>query len=243
MKEPLKLGIIPARYGSSRFPGKPLAVINGKPMIQRVYEQCQKSNLDRVVVATDHELIRAEVEKFGGEVVMTSENCRSGTERCREALKQLDIETGYVVNVQGDEPFINPEQISAVLGLLQKEQVSIATLRSPAQSKEEVKDPNRVKVVSNQEGKALYFSRSPIPYIRDHKGHPELPHFMHIGIYGFKTATLLALEGLEEKYLERAESLEQLGWMEHGYDIYTAITHERNISIDTPEDLAKIEKS
>lgn len=241
-----KLGIIPARYGSTRFPGKPLAKIGGVPMIERVYKQAQKSELDRVLVATDDERIADCVRNFGGDVVMTDPHLASGTDRCRAALANLDLEPNFVVNVQGDEPFINPKMINKVLRILYGHEVNIATLISPARSPEEIENPNRVKVVVNRSGKALYFSRLPIPYAKDvdiTKKKIYSSYYIHLGLYGFKYQTLMDLDELEVSKLERFEGLEQLRWMEDGYSIYTIATKERAEAVDTPGDLKIIEKN
>lgn len=240
-----RIGIIPARYGSTRFPGKPLALIGGVSMIERVYQQASKANLDLVVVATDDERIVKAVEQFGGKAIMTSPEIGTGTERCRAALKTLGISKGVVVNIQGDEPFIEPEQIDQVLQLLEKPEVYIATLVSPALSAKEVDDPNRVKVVLDKQDRGLYFSRLPIPYHREsgQKAAMDPSQFhIHLGIYGFKTQTFLELESLAPSTLELAENLEQLRWRENGYHIYTAITESRADAVDTPEDLEALQK-
>lgn len=236
-----KLGIIPARYASTRFPGKPLALIGGVPMIERVYRQAMKSDLDRVLVATDDERIATCVRDFGGEAVMTDPLLSSGTDRCREALNSSKINTNLVVNIQGDEPMIDPNQINLVLDLLMNPTVKIATLISQATSQEEVSNQNRVKVTIDKNGKALYFSRLPIPFAKN--GEQKLENYhVHLGIYGFQAATLQALCNLENSALELSESLEQLRWLENGYSIYTAKTIDRADSVDTPEDLEIIEK-
>ncbi|MEM9050560.1 MAG: 3-deoxy-manno-octulosonate cytidylyltransferase [Bacteroidota bacterium] len=236
------VGIIPSRYGSTRFPGKPLALIGGKPMIQRVYEQCLKSNLSKVVVATDDQRIAQCVESFGGDFVMTSSEIQNGTERCRAALSNLKENFDLVVNVQGDEPFIDPEQINSVIDLLINTDGEIATLISPALNWEEVENPNRVKAVKTIDGKALYFSRSAIPHLRNEKADTPKDHFIHLGIYGFTSEALRKTEHLTESNLEKAESLEQLRWLENGMSIYTAVTDQRADSVDTKEDLLVIEK-
>lgn len=240
-----KLGIIPARYASTRFPGKPLAKIDGIPMIERVYRQAEKSKLDRIIVATDDKRIEKCVKDFGGNVVMTSPELATGTDRCRAALEVADIEAEYVINIQGDEPFVDPKQINVLLKLLHGHPVKIATLVSPAESMEEVQNPNRVKVTTDRQGKALYFSRLPIPYANDPKQIPanvgEL-YTIHLGIYGYQGDTLIELGELTPSGLELSENLEQLRWLENGYDIYTATTDERSDAVDTPEDLKSIEK-
>lgn len=240
-----KLGIIPARYGSMRFPGKPLAKIAGVSMIERVYRQAGKSRLDKVLVATDDERIEKCVKNFGGEVVLTSPELTSGTDRCREALLASGIKAEVVVNIQGDEPLIDPGQINMLLKLLRGHPVNIATLISPAINIEEVKNTNRVKAITDRQGRALYFSRLPIPFSKNENlstQEIENLYMIHLGIYGFKTSTLHELGELSPGKLEVNESLEQLRWLEYGYAIYTATTSERNHSVDTPEDLKFIEK-
>lgn len=236
------VGMIPARYGSTRFPGKPLALIGGKPMIQRVYEQCLKSKLNFVLVATDDEQIFDAVNSFGGNAVMTSSDLQSGTDRCREALKSLQDSFDLVVNIQGDEPFINPEQINQVISLLKNTEAEIATLISPALSTEEIENSNRVKAVVAKDGKALYFSRCAIPFPRNKRGLKPEDYFIHLGIYGFTADVLQKTERLEVSSLEQTEGLEQLRWLQNGIDIYTGMTKERADSVDTPEDLRAIEK-
>lgn len=235
------LGIIPARFGSTRFPGKPLAKIGGIAMIERVYKQAKKSNLDKVLVATDDERILQCVEQFGGHAIMTDSHLPTGTARCIEALKMSGLHPENIVNIQGDEPFIDPVQINHVLKLLSQPEVDIATMVSPALTFDEVDNSNRVKVVLGKDGKALYFSRLPIPYAPDDRKKLS-DYFIHLGIYGFKKKVLLDLEKLSTSYLEKAESLEQLTWLENGYAIYTASTLERSDSVDTPEDLENLEK-
>ncbi|MCA1762016.1 MAG: 3-deoxy-manno-octulosonate cytidylyltransferase [Flavobacteriales bacterium] len=195
----MKLGIIPARYGSTRFPGKPLIKLGDKTMIQRVYEQSKKSNLDEVIVATDDDRILSEVESFGGRAYLTSPEIPSGTDRCVAALDASGIDASVVVNIQGDEPFIDPAQINAILGLLESDQVEIATLVSPARTQKEVSNPNRVKAVLAASGKALYFSRLPIPYVKDNDSAVSDNYFIHLGIYGYKT---LALRFLPARILD-----------------------------------------
>jgi len=238
----IKVGIIPARFKSTRFPGKPLADIGGKPMIRRVYEQCLKSELDFIAVATDHDDILNEVMSFGGNAVMTPEDIPSGTDRCRYALDFLPIDSGMVINIQGDEPFIRPEQINSVIAILKNQNAEIATLVSPALNMDEVENPNRVKVVTAKDGRALYFSRSVIPFPRNAEGLKAEDYLIHLGIYGFKEEALRRTGQLEMGDLEVTEGLEQLRWLESGMSIYTGITKERAESVDTPEDLLSIEK-
>jgi len=236
------VGIIPARYGSTRFPGKPLALIGGKPMIQRVYEQCLKANLDFLVVATENAEIFDVVNSFGGNAVMTSSELKSGTDRCRAALKSMRESFDLAINIQGDEPFIDPEQINQVIDILKDSKAEIATLVSPAESFEEIENPNRVKVVVAKKGKALYFSRYGIPYPRNKEGLKPHDYLIHLGIYGFKVDALLKTKDFGLSQLEKTEGLEQLCWLENGMKIHTGITKERADSIDTPEDLRAIEK-
>lgn len=236
------LGIIPARYASTRFPGKPLVMIDGKPMIQRVYEQALKSDLDAIVVATDDVRIADAVRCFGGNVVMTSENHPSGTDRCAEALANFEGDWKAVVNIQGDEPYIQPSQINAIASLL-KNGAPIATLVKKIDSAEELNNINSPKVVLSTKGDALYFSRQPIPFQKGIDISEWLNHgiyYKHIGIYGYQSAILPELTQLKQSKLEVAESLEQLRWLENGYTIKTAETAENTVAIDTPEDLSRL---
>ena len=239
------VGIIPARYASTRFPGKPLAVIKGKTMIQRVCEQVWKSKLDAVVVATDDVRIADEVMGFGGQYVMTDPNHRSGTDRCREALDLLGNQYDAVVNIQGDEPFIDPQQINLLVDLISREDTQLASLAKRIEDEDDLFSPNAVKVVMDKEGKALYFSRNPIPFIRNVERTEWLKKgvfYQHIGIYAYKAETLRQVASLQPTALEMAESLEQLRWLENGLSIRMAVTESVNVSIDTPEDLVKAEQ-
>ena len=238
------VGIIPARYASTRFPGKPLAVIKGKTMIRRVCEQAWKSKLDAVVVATDDVRIADEVMGFGGQYVMTDPNHRSGTDRCREALDLLENQYDAVVNIQGDEPFIDPQQINLLVDLISREDTPLASLAKRIEDEEDLFSPNAVKVVMDKEGKALYFSRNPIPFMRNMERTDWLKNgvfYQHIGIYAYKAEALRQVAKLQPTALEVAESLEQLRWIENGLSIRMAVTESVNVSIDTPEDLAKAE--
>ena len=239
-------GIIPARYGSSRFPGKPLAMIGTKTMIQRTCEQVLKSSLDAVVVATDDTRIFEEVLGFGGRVVMTSPNHRSGTDRCREALDIIGEHFDAVVNIQGDEPFIDPLQIDQVTQLIRQPEVHLATLARKINDPARIADPNTVKVVFGNDGKALYFSRHAIPFVRGAEPSQWMLHsdyYQHIGIYAYQSDTLRAIAKLPSGRLEQAESLEQLRWLENGLDIMVAVTDiAASYSIDTPDDLQRIPK-
>ncbi|MCX6272490.1 MAG: 3-deoxy-manno-octulosonate cytidylyltransferase [Bacteroidetes bacterium] len=242
-------GIIPARYGSTRFPGKPLAMIGGKSMIQRVYEQAGKaSSLTKVAVATDDARIEDHVQQFGGNVVMTSEHHLSGTERCAEAYLKMSGEgrnpaEDIIVNIQGDEPFIDPALIDQVTACFPEKKTCIATLAKPVSSPEELFNPNVVKLIFNQQGNAIYFSRSPLPFIRNREEKNWLssfPYLKHIGIYAYRADTLLQLVKLPPSGLESAESLEQLRWIEYGLSIKVAITDRESIAVDSPEDLLKL---
>ena len=234
------LGLIPARYASTRFPAKPLADIAGKSMIQRVYGQAQKSKtLNKVVVATDHAEIFKHVEQFGGAVCMTKESHVSGTDRCYEAMTQQEEQYDYVINIQGDEPFIRPEQID-LLGELLNGVTEIATLIKLIENADQLFNPNVVKAVVNKYGEALYFSRSTIPHIRntpDSDWMIKHRFFKHIGMYAYRSDILEQLTKLPVSSLESAESLEQLRWLENGFNISTAETSIETIGIDTPADL------
>jgi len=241
------LGIIPARYASTRFPGKPLADIAGRPMIQRVYEQVA-GLLDDIAVATDDDRIFQAVQDFGGKVVMTSLNHRSGTDRCYEALTKIGGNFDVVINIQGDEPFIKPSQIELLRACFEDEKTQIATLVKPFPADvdfEVLFNPNTPKVILNANREAIYFSRSVIPYIRG-KHHTEwlnsFVFYKHIGIYAYKSNVLGEITALPQSTLELAESLEQLRWIENGYTIKAGITDEETIGIDTPEDLKKAAK-
>ena len=230
------IGIIPARYASTRLPGKPLLDIEGKTLIQRVYEQCKKSELlADVVVATDDQRIVQEVNSFGGRVFMTSAEHPSGTDRCAEVMDLLDEEVDAVVNIQGDEPFIRPEQIDQICQLLMDPDVNLATLVKRFPHGADVTDHNTVKVVMNAEQNALYFSRSVIPFNRN--GDSDSPYYQHIGIYGYRSETLRKIVRLDQGDLEMIESLEQLRWLENGYSIRVCETEFQSVGVDTQEDL------
>lgn len=234
------LGIIPARYASTRFPGKPLVDIGGKSMIQRVYEQVKKSKLiTDVIVATDNQQIFDHVTQFRGRVRMTKENHVSGTDRCYEALTLQKAQFDYVVNIQGDEPFIQPEQIDLLARLLDGT-TEIATLVKKIEDPEQLFNPNVVKAVVALNGEALYFSRSTVPHIRNTPEKDWLnkqSFYKHIGMYAYRTDVLKKLTSLPVSQLEKAESLEQLRWLENGFRIKVAETKTETIGIDTPEDL------
>ena len=239
------VGIIPARYASTRFPGKPLALIKGKPMIQRVYEQALKAKLDAVVVATDDARIADAVMDFGGQYVMTSPNHRSGTDRCREALDLLENQYDAVINIQGDEPFIDPGQIGMMHDLIGRDDTVLASLAKRVEDEDELFSPNTVKVVMDKESNALYFSRNPIPFMRNTDRNDWLSKgvfYKHIGIYAYKAETLRQISEMRPSTLELAESLEQLRWLENGLRIRMGITQEENVSIDEPSDIDKAER-
>lgn len=239
------LGIIPARYASTRFPGKPLIDIQGKTMIQRVYEQASKSRrLDKVIVATDDQRIYDHVRSFGGEVVMTKEDHPSGTDRCWEALQQAGGNYEYVINIQGDEPFIDPSQIDTLANVLQGG-TELATLIIPVTDHEFLFDMGEVKVTLNKDMEALYFSRMVIPYIKgfDQKEwHLHHKYFRHVGMYAYRADVLEQITKLEVSSLEKAESLEQLRWLENGFKIKCAVTDFDSHCVDTSEDVERILK-
>jgi len=236
------IGIIPARYGSSRFPGKPLADIKGKSMIQRVYEQSIKSkSLSQVLVATDHQEIYDHVKNFGGDVMMTDTHHQNGTERCNEAAQKIGLdEEDIVINIQGDEPFIQPEQIDLVAACFDEHTTQIATLIKKIVSVEELLKENVPKVIINKNKEAIYFSRAPIPFLSNKETSQWLNHhtyYKHIGIYGYRVKTLHLIAKLPASPLEQAESLEQLRWIENGYRINVAVTSMKSHAIDMPEDI------
>ena len=240
------VGIIPARYGSARFAGKPLADIGGKPMIQRVYERAQEA-FAHCFVATDDPRIAAAAARFGGRCVMTSPLHQSGTDRCAEAIfiieKELGRQFDAAVNIQGDEPFIAIEQLEQIKRLFDAPDVQIATLAKPFAADEDIFSPNVPKVVMDNHNFALLFSRSPIPCVRG--AAPEEwagrhQYFRHIGLYAYRADVLQAVSRLPPSALEAAESLEQLRWLQNGYKIKVGITNAENYAVDTPEDLERI---
>ena len=236
------LAIIPARFASTRFPGKPLADIAGKSMIRRVYEQAKKSSLlTDVIVATDYKAIYEHVIAFGGAACMTSADHPSGTDRCYEALTKQPQSFDYVINVQGDEPFIAPEQIDLLASLLDGK-VELATLIKAIEDEEQLFNPNVARVVVNKENEAIYFTRSTIPYLRNVPQKEWLAKhtfFKHIGMYAYRADVLKKITGLEISSLEKAESLEQLRWIENGFKIKVVVSKMETISIDAPEDIDK----
>lgn len=239
--------IIPARYASTRFPAKPLALLGGKPVIQRVYEQVSGVVSD-VVVATDDERIYEAVETFGGRVVMTSANHKSGTDRCWEAYQKQGEEFDVVINVQGDEPFIAHSQLRAIMACFEEDATDIATLVKPFSEEDglaALENPNSPKVVLDKQSRAIYFSRSVIPYLRGVEREQWLKthtYYKHIGMYAFRANVLREVTSLEQSQLELAESLEQLRWLENGYKIGVGISDVETVGIDTPEDLQRAEE-
>jgi 3-deoxy-manno-octulosonate cytidylyltransferase (CMP-KDO synthetase) len=240
------IGIIPARYASSRFPGKPLVDIGGKTMIQRVYEQACKA-CQSVYVATDDERIYQHVHSFEGNVVMTAADHKSGTDRCAEAIRNIEQSTGktfdVVINVQGDEPFLEKEHLNLIMSCFQNPKAQIATLVREFQNNEDIFNPNFPKVVLNRHKEAIYFSRSPIPYLRNIDRENWLTNhifYKHIGLYAYTKDILQKITKLPQSTLELAESLEQNRWIENGYSIHVEITNLESVSIDTKEDLKRI---
>jgi 3-deoxy-manno-octulosonate cytidylyltransferase (CMP-KDO synthetase) len=234
--------VIPARYGSSRLPGKPLVSLAGQPMIQRVYERAKSAQrADRVIVATDDERIVKAVQGFGGEARMTRPDHRTGTERVAEVAAH---ETGDIfVNVQGDEPLLDPAAVDAAVGaLLEEPQAAIATVATPIKTPGEIMDPNVCKVVLDFDENALYFSRAPIPWVRDTAGKVQARHLKHLGLYVFRRDALLEYPTLPQGELERIEQLEQLRWLENGWKIRVAEVEHDAVSVDVPEDVARVEK-
>ena len=236
------LGVIPARYSSSRFPGKPLIDLKGKSMIQRVYEGAKKSSkIDKVIVATDDQRIVDEVNRFGGEVILTSVNHTTGTDRCGEVAKKYP-DFDVVINIQGDEPLVDYRQLDSLIQAFENEYVTIATLGIKDVSLDDIQNSNRIKIVVNHENKALYFSRSAVPNFANAKGKPlEIyPFLRHIGLYAFRTKTLFEIIDLEPTKLETIESLEQLRWLYYGYSIQIVFTEIETPNIDVPEDVNKV---
>ncbi len=242
------IGIIPSRYASTRFPGKPLVDIKGKSMIQRVYEQTVKSKiLSKSVVATDDERIYDHVKGFGGEVLMTDISHTNGTSRCNQVIELLENKGenyDVVINIQGDEPYINPEQIDSIVRLFENDKVQIGTLAKEIKSADELFNPNVVKVVLGNDNNALYFSRQSIPMLRgvdDSNWLEEFIFFKHVGIYGYRTNILREIVNMPVSKLEQAEKLEQLRWLENGIPVSVDITDYESVAIDTPDDLLKLE--
>jgi 3-deoxy-manno-octulosonate cytidylyltransferase (CMP-KDO synthetase) len=234
--------VIPARYASTRLPGKPLVSLAGKPLIQRVYERAKlATRVDRVLVATDDERIVKAVKRFGGEARMTRSDHRTGTERVAEVAAH---EPGDVfVNVQGDEPLLDPAAVdTAVTSLLEEPVAAISTVATPITAPADIMDPNVVKTVLDFDGNALYFSRAPVPWVRDTAGKIQVRHLKHLGLYVFQRDALLEYPTLPQGELERIEQLEQLRWLENGWKIRVAEVEHDAVSVDVPEDVARVEK-
>lgn len=238
------IGIIPARYASTRFPGKPLAMLGGRAVIQRVYEQVA-AVLEEAYVATDDERIFKAVEEFGGRVVMTRQDHKSGTDRIEEAAEKIGTQADVIINIQGDEPFIQKSQIETLKSLFENSETQIGTLGKKFESIEAATNPNSPKIVTDKNGFALYFSRSIIPYIRGKEQAEWLQHFpflKHLGLYAYRRDVLRQITQLPQSPLELAESLEQLRWLENGYRIRVGLTDVETVGIDTPEDLRRAEE-
>jgi len=237
-------GIIPARYASSRFPGKPLALIEGKPMVQWVYERVQSSEVKELAVATDDERIAECVRGFGGRVVMTSPDHASGTDRCGEAaLSMQPDDNDVIINIQGDEPLISPKEIHLLASAFEDRSVQIATLVNPFHDEALLHNPNVVKVVKAKNGNVLYFSRLPIPYLRGEGAVVPRNYYRHIGVYAYRYGVLRQIVQLPTSELENSEKLEQLRWLENGYTIRVSECDYQGIGVDTPEDLELIQNS
>lgn len=243
------LAVIPARYASTRFPGKPLAILGGKPVIQHVWERVSSASvITDAVVATDDQRIIEAVEQFGGIAMLTGSHHRSGTDRCGEVAQKLKNEGktyDLVINIQGDEPFIHPSQIEALVDCFSNPATHIATLKKAITQSDDLFNANNVKVVADGNGKAIYFSREPIPHLRDvqrQEWTSKQTYYKHIGIYAFRTDTLENITHLAQSPLEKSESLEQLRWLENGHHIAVAETKQESIGIDTPEDLRNAEQ-
>ena len=235
------IGIIPARYASTRFPGKPLAMLGGKTVIQRVYEQVC-GTLDEAYVATDDERIFAAVEAFGGRAVMTRSDHQSGTDRIEEAAQKIGTTADVIINVQGDEPFVQRSQLETLMHLFDDPQTQIGTIGKPFETMQAVENPNSPKIVCDVRGYALYFSRSVIPYVRD-KSQPLSPQsfLKHLGLYAYRREVLHQITQLPQSPLELAERLEQLRWLQNGYRIKVGLTDVETVGIDTPDDLQRAE--
>ena len=235
--------IIPARYASTRFPGKPLALLGGKTVIQRVYEQAT-SVLDEAWVATDDERILHAVEQFGGHAVMTRTDHKSGTDRIEEAVEKIGTTADVIINIQGDEPFVQRSQLETIMHLFDDEATQIGTIGKPFETMEAAENPNSPKIVCDVRGYALYFSRSVIPFVRGKERAEWLasfPFLKHLGLYAYRREVLREITQLPQSPLELAESLEQLRWLQNGYRIKVGLTDVETVGIDTPEDLARAE--
>ena len=237
------IAVIPARFASTRFPGKPLALIGGKPMVIHVVERTLSTqNINQVVVATDHPEILNTVKHFGFEAIMTSDSHESGTDRCAEVLHKLDQEFDVVSNIQGDEPFIEKASLDQLVSCFDNSDCEIATLYHKISDPSQIDNPSSVKLVKTNDGKALYFSRSPIPFSRENSAEKTTNYYKHIGLYGFKADVLKAVTKLPVSTLEQTEKLEQLRWLENGFSIYVAEANNSPIAVDTPNDLKKAQE-
>lgn len=237
------IGVIPARYASTRFPGKPLALLGGRPVIQYVYEKAVNA-LGEAYVATDDQRIYDAVRAFGGEAVMTRSDHQSGTDRIEEACEKIGTDADVIINIQGDEPFVHPSQLETIQQLFDHPQTQIGTLGKRFESMDAVMNPNSPKIITDKHGFALYFSRSVVPYIRGKEQQEWLqsfPYLKHLGIYAYRREILHEITQLPQSSLEKAESLEQLRWLENGYCIRVGITEVETVGIDTPEDLQRAE--
>jgi 3-deoxy-manno-octulosonate cytidylyltransferase (CMP-KDO synthetase) len=243
------IGIIPARFASTRFPGKPLVDIKGKTMIQRVYENSKKVLGDHLLIATDNSLIAEEANKFGGNVILTAKDHKNGTDRCAEAMERYETRTGkrydIIINIQGDEPFLHEEHLTKLISCFDDPATEIATLIKEIELNEDIFNPNKPKVIRDINNFAVYFSRSPIPYLRAYdkeEWHKHYIYYKHIGLYAYRKNILKKITKIPTSGLEIAESLEQNRWIENGYKIKIEITDKESLSIDTPEDLEQILK-
>ena len=238
------IGIIPARYASTRFPGKPLAILGNCPVIQHVYEKALAA-LGEAYVATDDERIFDAVKAFGGKAVMTRTDHKSGTDRIEEACEKIGIDADVIINIQGDEPFVATSQIETLKGLFDHPQTQIGTLGKRFETMEAVLNPNSPKIVTDKNGFALYFSRSVVPFVRGKEQgewQTHFPYLKHLGIYAYRREILHEITQLPQSSLEIAESLEQLRWLENGYRIRVGLTETETVGIDTPEDLQRAEE-
>lgn len=238
------LAVIPARFASTRFPGKPLALIKSKTMLQRVYEQAKKATaVNQIIIATDHDDIANHARQFGAEVMMTRQDHASGTDRIAEVVSRLTITFDVIVNIQGDEPFIQPKQINQLAEVFSDNSIDIATMIKPVSGMQEYESPDVVKVVIAENGNALYFSRWPIPFFRKEKNEKKIcdTAYKHLGMYAYRTSIIKKIATLPVSVLEEAEQLEQLRWLQNGYTIRTIVTDTETIAVDTPADLIKAE--
>lgn len=238
------IAVIPARFASTRFPGKPLAEIAGKEMLRHVYDNVRSAALfDRIIIATEDERVSGPAGSWGAEVMLTSPHHESGTDRCAEVAERIHADSGtIIVNVQGDEPFISRGPLEALLAVFDNDSAQIGTLYQAFTPLEDIADSNMVKLVLANDGKALYFSRAVIPFVRDKSSAIVARHFRHVGLYGYRASVLREIAEMQPSELEKAESLEQLRWLQNGYAIYARETDCRLCAVDTPEDLERAER-